>query len=141
MKRMWKTGKVVAYSSMEDVMHEFEVGHPVSGLYMINTKDFFVRILTNDDLHVLHVIKPNGIAKKRIGMIYKEWVGVEGAKTLLCDEEKMGDHSHCLFLPWLDANNSRGPALSSPHTVVDDNWMHLDHNMQMSLPNFTKWCH
>jgi hypothetical protein len=74
-----------------------------------------------------------------IEMVYTTWEGTAG-KVIKCDKDVIGQHSHVIFLPWLEADCNGVPEWSSPHTVVDDAWKNLDENMNIPLPYFTHWC-
>jgi hypothetical protein len=125
---------------MKEIQEEFDDGRPIYGIHLKNTSDFTVRIVCNNDMDDgLHILALVGEIWKMIGMVYTTWEGTT-VKLVKCNEDMIGQHSHVIFLPLFEADCKGVPEWSSPHTVVDDDWLNHDGIMNMSLPHFTRWC-
>jgi hypothetical protein len=142
-KKIWKTGKLGRHGSFSEVQELLHKGMPLSCLFLKKTKEFVVRVYAGKGRDGLHLLRAKGnVSRTRMGMVYREWeiCGAEEVPIYESTDDAIGVHSHALFLPWLDVDARGKPILEGKHTCIDDDWMHLDNNLGMSLPNYKRWC-
>jgi hypothetical protein len=77
----------------------------------------------------LFILNANGDVQKRLGKVNTSWK--VGDRVLECCDKAIELHSHTIFLLWMEVDFQKIPVLSSPHTIIDDDWMHLDETMGM----------